>query len=162
MFEKIDFDSLNHLQVGKIGEYWAKLALSLYGLDVYTTEVDDKGIDFVIRMDGNSFIEMQVKTLRKAKSAYIFIPKKNAWSEEKIHANLMLALVLLENGKTPELFLIPSVAWQQDSPLLKSRDYGEGYKSAPEWGVNLSAKTRPFLEEFSLEKQVIRLINGEQ
>ena len=43
------WDKLNHLQIGKYAEYYVKMVLTQYGFDVYSAEVDDKGIDFIIR-----------------------------------------------------------------------------------------------------------------
>ena len=42
-----------------------------YGFDVYTSEVDDKDIDFVIRNQKSKYYEIQVKSLRG--SGYIFM-----------------------------------------------------------------------------------------
>jgi len=43
------------------------------------------------------------------------------------------------------------------SSLLVSRDY-EDKPSAPAWGVNLSAKNLPELEQFRFDEQVAQLI----
>ena len=80
MFKAITFDHLNHLQVGKIGEYWAKIWLTLAGFDIYTTDVDAKGIDFIIRTDNYKHIDVQVKTIRD-KSRYVFVAKET-WKNE--------------------------------------------------------------------------------
>ena len=47
--DKYDWSRLTHLQVGRFAEYFVKMEFTLYGFDVYQAEVDDKGIDFVIR-----------------------------------------------------------------------------------------------------------------
>ena len=44
---------LNHLQTGRYGEDFAKMAFGRAGFDVFSPEVDDKGIDFVLRVDGD-------------------------------------------------------------------------------------------------------------
>lgn len=44
-----DWSNLTHLQIGKYGEYFAKMAFNRAGFDVYAAEVDNKGIDFVVR-----------------------------------------------------------------------------------------------------------------
>lgn len=48
---------LNGLQLGRYGEYFAKMELASYGFDVYTSEVDDHGIDFVVRINKESFLK---------------------------------------------------------------------------------------------------------
>lgn len=155
MFEKINYDSMHHIQVGQIGEYWTKLTLSLFQLDVYTTEVDNKGIDFIARVSSQKHIDIQVKTIRTAKTSYVFIPKEKEWATENLRPTLYLALVLLENYQMPKLYLIPSTAWLANtSPILKDRNYGEDKKSKPEWGINISEKNLKLLEEFEPGRQV--------
>jgi hypothetical protein len=147
---KFDWARLTHLQVGRYGEYFVKMEFTLLGFDVYGTEVDDKGIDLVVRKGVNQFYDVQVKALRR--SNYVFFPKHTF----ELRPELLAAVVLLEQGKPPEPYLIPAVAWLNPNELLSSRDY-EGKKSKPEWGVNLTAKSRPLLDEFRFERQAARL-----
>ena len=55
---------LNHLQVGRFAEYFVKMEFALYGFQVYSAEVDDRGIDFIVRHDSGGFFEIQVKSIR--------------------------------------------------------------------------------------------------
>lgn len=53
---------LNHLQLGRYAEYYAKMEFTSYGFEVYTSEVDDHGVDFVAKYPGTStYYEIQVK-----------------------------------------------------------------------------------------------------
>lgn len=45
----LNWNALNNLQLGKYAEYYAKMELSSYGFDVYSSEVDDHGIDFIVK-----------------------------------------------------------------------------------------------------------------
>ena len=54
----ICWGNLNHLQIGKFAEYLAVMEFSIHGLDVYTSEVDDKGIDFIVRINENTHIDV--------------------------------------------------------------------------------------------------------
>ena len=65
------WDHLNHLQLGKYAEYFAKMEFTSAGFDVYTAEVDDKGIDFVVRKDETAYYDVQVKSARGTN--YIFM-----------------------------------------------------------------------------------------
>ena len=67
---------LNHLQTGRYGEYFAKMALVRAGFDVFSPEVDDKGIDLVLRIDGDPprYYDVQVKTVR-SRNTYVFMRK---------------------------------------------------------------------------------------
>ena len=63
---------LNHLQRGRYAEYYAKMEFTSYGYEVYTSEVDDHGVDFVVKEPStNKFLEVQVKSLMD--NGYIFI-----------------------------------------------------------------------------------------
>ena len=44
----LNWSKLNHLQLGKYAEYYAKMEFASYGYEVYTSEVDDHGVDFVV------------------------------------------------------------------------------------------------------------------
>ncbi len=61
--EKYAWKNLNHLQIGRYAEYFAKMEFTLFGFDVYTVEVDNRGIDFVIRKD-DQYYDVQVKSVR--------------------------------------------------------------------------------------------------
>lgn len=44
-----DWEKLSPLQLGQFGEYYAKMEFASYGYEVYTSEVDDHGVDFIAR-----------------------------------------------------------------------------------------------------------------
>jgi hypothetical protein len=68
-----DWTRLNNLQLGKYAEYFAKMEFASYGLEVYTSEVDDRGIDFIVKDLQGRFCEIQVKALRG--TGYVFMQK---------------------------------------------------------------------------------------
>ena len=59
-----DWSKLNSLQLGRYAEYFAKMEFASYGLEVYTCEVDDHGVDFIVKDKKGRFCEIQVKSLR--------------------------------------------------------------------------------------------------
>ena len=61
---------LNSLQLGRYAEYFAKMELASYGLEVFSSEVDDRGIDFIVKDKTGRFSEIQVKSLRG--TGYVF------------------------------------------------------------------------------------------
>jgi hypothetical protein len=144
---RYSWSRLNKQQVGRFAEYFVKMEFALYGFEVYTAEVDDRGIDFVASHDSGGFYEVQVKSVRE--SNYVFMQK----SKFPIRPDRLLALVLLQEDKPPDLYLIPATAWQSPNALLVGRDY-DGLKSKPEWGVQLSACNRPLLNPYQFEKAV--------
>lgn len=41
---------LSPLQLGQYGEYYVNVGFASYGWDIYTSEVDDHGVDFVAKV----------------------------------------------------------------------------------------------------------------
>lgn len=127
-----NWSKLTHLQLGRYGEYFAKMEFTKKGFDVYSAEVDDKGIDFVVRKDENKYFDIQVKSIRNNNYIYmrkeVFVPRKN----------LLLAVMLFVEGETPVLLLIPSLDWKNKTrAFLVERNY-KGKKSKPEWGLSIT------------------------
>jgi hypothetical protein len=134
---------LNRLQLGKYAEYLAKMEFLLHGCDVYASEVDDHGIDFVVRTHAGRHYDVQVKSYRPATNKYVFLQK----SKFPISPQSLLALVQFKDGEPAVLFLVPSSIEGAPNPILESRDYGEVKKSPPEWGLTLSKKKLARLAE---------------
>ena len=149
--ERYDWSRLNHLQVGRFAEYWVKMEFTLWGYEVYTSEVDDRGIDFVVRGGTRGFMEVQVKSARGLN--YIFLPKDRF----QLRPDLLAAIVILHEGKAPAHYLVPATAWLHPNDLLVDRNY-EGLKSPPEYGLNLSVKNMPILEQYEFDKQIQSLL----
>ncbi len=137
--DRYDWSQLNRLQLGKYAEYFAKKEFIRFGSDVFTSEVDSHGIDFVIRTPEGQHYDVQVKSFRvqPGKTAYIFLPK----DKFRIAPSSLLTLVKFNQGQFPTLFLLQS-GKAEDSPhsLFENRPYGNGKKSAPEWGLTLSKR----------------------
>lgn len=156
---RYNWSRLNTLQVGAYAEYFVKMEFAMYGFEVYTSEVDDRGIDFVARYGGAGaaggagFVEVQVKSTRAYN--YVFVHK----SKFRLDQGRYLALVLLFDGEPPRLYLIPSTVWLAPNGVFVDNDYGfEGAKSKPEYGINLSQKNMPALEPFLFDPLIERLI----
>ena len=131
------------------------MELTQYGLDVYSSEVDDRGIDFIIRLSSSRYADIQVKAVRGL--SYIFLPKRKFHPRE----NLLAAIVLLQYGQSPDQYILPSTEWMTANYLLVSRDY-EGGASDPEWGINLSKKNMKLLDRYQLEESIRSLIKTAQ
>ena len=43
------WSELSAMQLGRYAEYYAKMEFTSYGFDVYTSEVDDHGVDFIAK-----------------------------------------------------------------------------------------------------------------
>lgn len=155
---RYEWSKLNHLQLGKYAEYLIKMEFTQYSFDVYTAEVDDKGIDFILRKEQQGYAgeveykyyDVQVKSVRGMN--YIFFSKEKF----RLRENLLAAITIFRDGEQPELYIIPSPVWSNPSDLFVSRDY-EGLKSKPEWGLNLSRRNLALLEPYRFEHSIEQL-----
>lgn len=148
--DRYDWSRLNHLQVGKYAEYFVKMEFTLYGFDVYSSEVDDHGVDFVVRKGETSYYDVQVKSARISSTSYIFFPKDLF----PLRSTLLAAVVLLSQQHEPDLFLIPATAWRQPpNALFRDRPY-DGMKSRPEWGLNISQRNIPLLAPYAFSRAI--------
>ena len=142
-----DWTRLNALQIGRYAEYYTKMEFASYGFEVYTSEVDDHGIDFVAKKGNGPFYEIQVKSVRNLN--YIFFPK----DKFELRDNLYAAVIVFIQMEMPQIYLIPSLTWQNPDQLLVSRDY-IGLKSKPEWGLNLSVKNIDMLKKYLFDNVI--------
>lgn len=148
---RYQWKNLSRQQVGAYTEYFVKMELTMHGFQVYETEVDDRGIDFIARYKRGPYLQVQVKSVRS--KGYVFMEK----TKFELHDHTFLALGILREGEAPDLFLIPSNSWRVPTDLFVDRNY-EGLKSKPEWGLNVSHKHLPTLEAFRFESIAQRMI----
>lgn len=143
---------LTKQRIGSFGEYYAKMVLASYGMSIYTSEVDDHGIDFVAETK-NGFMKFQVKTVRHDTN-YVYMLEEHFDVEDE---TLFLFLSILTDGELPVSYIVPATVWKNDvTGMFVHRTY-EGKKSKPEYGMNLSAKNMPLLENYKLEKMIVRI-----
>jgi len=143
------WESLSGLQIGRYAEYYAKMEVASYGMEVYTSEVDDHGIDFIAKNPKSSrYYEVQVKSIRH--NGYVFMTKRH-WDINK--DNLFLILLIFEEGSLPNIYLIPASAWKHPNEVFKDKDY-QGLKSEPEYGLNLALKHFHLLEPYRMENNI--------
>lgn len=141
------WSELSHMQLGQYGEYYAKMEFTSYGFDVYTSEVDDHGVDFVAKKDG-IFYEVQVKSIRN--DNYMFIRKSKLILDER-HLICYLRFV---DGLLPKVYVIPATVFlEPDGSLFTSKDY-VGLKSDPEYGINMSKKNYEKMQAFRIEATI--------
>ena len=143
-----NWSKLNHLQLGRYAEYYAKMEFASYGFEVYTSEVDDHGVDFIVKLPKeNTFYEVQVKSVRDY--GYVFVAKSKM---PELTDNRLVCYMHFVDGKLPDVFVIPATAWLTPNAVLVDRKYDKpGQKSAPEWGINISKKNYDLLTEYKAE-----------
>lgn len=150
-FYATNMEKIKHLNTGKIGELIGKAEFIKHGFDVYSSEVDDKGIDFIVCNKKRRYFEIQVKTTHKK---YVFM-RKDVFKPKE---NLYLLLIILDEKENPIFNLIPSMDWNDiQNSFLTDKNY-EGKKSKPEYGISPSNKNIPQIaEKYSFDKIVSKL-----
>jgi hypothetical protein len=78
---------LSILQKGSFGEHFAKMEFAMFCFLVFSSEVDDRGIDFVARTLAGNHYDVQVKTITNHNYTYI--------SESKFSDTLLVCLIVL-------------------------------------------------------------------
>src|SRR5438034_3501282 len=109
---KTSYKHLNNIQKGSFAEAYAKMAFTLEGFEVYTTEYDDRGIDFVIRNKEGRFFSVQVKATGGSASPFIYAEKFEA------SPDFLLCAVRLVEGEMPELYLARGTDWDAEKGCL--------------------------------------------
>ena len=126
---------LSKQQLGKYAEYFVKMRFTLQGFSVYTPEIDDRSIDFVVSPPKSErFLQVQVKSTRGP--GYAFVVKRLFSPSEK----RLIALAVFNESEVPDLYLIPSTVWNTPDKCFVSRDFGPGRKSEPEWGIEATKR----------------------
>lgn len=140
-----NWSMLTHLQLGRYAEYYAKMEFASYGYEVYTSEVDDHGVDFIAKLPNtDNFLEVQVKAVRD--NGYVYITKAKM---PKLSNSRLVCYLNFTDGKLPDVFVIPASVWTSPNGIFVDRPYDKpGQKSAPEWGIQVSKKNYHLLEEY--------------
>ena len=145
----LKWSNLSHLQLGQYAEYYAKMEFASYGFEVYTSEVDDHGVDFVVKNEAGKFLEVQVKSVRDRN--YTFIKK----SKMVLDDNHLVCYLLFDDEKLPGCYLFPATVWKvPDGSLFSYKDYEDA-----EFGINASKKNQDKLDMFRFEDNIQRYRN---
>lgn len=147
--KKMNQSKSKHLHLGRIGELLMKAEFIKSGFDVFSTEVDDKGIDFILRNEEGKHFDIQVKATNQK---YVFMRKEVFIPS----INLYVALLILNKRGEQFFVLIPSLDFiKEDKPIfLVDRNF-EGKKSPPEYGIYTSDK---YLEKIRETYQFSKIV----
>jgi len=109
---KTSYNHLNNIQKGSFVEAYAKMAFTLEGFEVYTTEYDDRGVDFVIRNGDGKYFAVQVKATSESANPFVYAEKFVATNE------FLLCAVRLVEGQSPDLYLASGSDWDTEKECL--------------------------------------------
>ena len=104
----------------------------------------------IIQKTIHIYYEIQVKSIRDYNYVFVTKDKMESLSGGNLPANRLVCLLRFEDGKLPEVYIIPAKAWEKPNDLLKDKDY-DGLKSKPEWGINVSRKNLDLLKGYGIE-----------
>lgn len=141
---RMKWSELTTQQLGQYGEYYAKMEFASYGYDVYTSEVDDHGVDFVVKGPTGKFYEVQVKSVRQDNYLYI----KYSRFQSNFSEYFIICYIRFQDNELPEIYLIPTSAWNKPNALLPNYPYDKGQKSEPEIAINYNEKNASLLDEW--------------
>jgi len=139
----LDRDDVGPLSVALVSE-----ALVSHGFNV--RQPDDRTNTLLARR-GSRQIEVHVRGARK-RSGPPFWPKHRFDPQEGLYG----AVVILDHGKRPALYLISSLAWREPDALLRDLPNPRG-AAPPEWRCNISRKNDQLLAEHAFSKAVASL-----
>jgi predicted RNase H-like HicB family nuclease len=147
---KNDWNRLTRLQKGAFGEQYAKMLFTRHDAEVYSSDIDDRGIDFVARFPGSEFYEVQVKTVTNMNLAYI--------NEDKFKRSdrFLVVLIRLEQSKEPKMYVFRGNEWDSKDGLLKYKPYTNA-KSQPAYEIHLSQGRIQQMGKYRFEKRVAEL-----
>lgn len=149
---KKNYKHLNTVQKGSFAEAYAKMAFTLEGFEVYTTEYDDRGIDFVIRNSTGRFYSVQVKAT--GHSANPFISESKFIDSE----DFLVCAVRLGEGSEPSIYLARGCDWSEASDCLHYN--ASGGSAGPYYEMRFSNKNKQALERHSFPVYVEKLKSG--
>lgn len=140
------WSALNTLQKGMYGEYFAKMEFAMFGFLVFSSEADDRGIDFVVRRSDGKHFDVQVKTITGTN--YTFV------KESKFDKDLVVCLIVLNEGNPPSSYLFVRDDWNTPSnrELLKLKKFDNA--SEAEYGFYLAQKREALLSKFEISARI--------
>jgi hypothetical protein len=135
------YSNLNDTQKGAFGEAYAKMAFALYGFDVYASDCDDRGIDFVAHRPEGHFYLVQVKTT--GLSANPFIPK----CKFQLNDKFLFVAIRLEEDHEPAIYLARGSEWATAQPCLGFN--AGGGRAGPYYEFRFARKYAACLKRFT-------------
>lgn len=153
---RYQWSSLSHLQIGRYAEHLTTMRFLEAGFEVYTTEVDDRGIDQLVRYAPGRFLEIQVKAVRNRNLTFIkkkHLGKSSEEIEQRLKSGYCVAFLLFEDGFEPDLYLIPGYDFLSPNDLLKD---SSGDKSVgPNFEISPTKKAQPILDRYKFTNELI-------
>jgi hypothetical protein len=145
--------------LGQYAEHYAKLRFIECGLDAYSAGPNDRAIDCLIRYAPGRCLEVCVRATRNRNR--VAIEKALVGSNpERVKARLSqafcVAFFLFDDGREPEMYLIPGDAWLEPNPCLVDSD--EADELGPRLEINPLEKYEEILNKYRFGRQLLASI----
>ena len=147
---KTTYKHLNKIQKGSLGVAFSKMAFTLEGFEVYNSEYDDRGIDFIIRNRSGKFFSVQVKTTDERSNPFI--------KEDKfqISNDFIFCAVRIIEGKPLSLYIARGSDWGKGE--FKCLNYNpKGGLSGAYYEIRFSKKYQAKLTIFEFQNYIVKV-----
>lgn len=142
--------------LAQYAEHWAKLRFIECGLEAYSAEANDRAIDCLVRYAPGRCLEVHVKATRN-RSRVSIAKALVGGSQERVEARLRqafcVAFFLFEDGREPEMYLIPGYAWLDPNPCLV--DNNDDDEIGPRFEINPSQDYEAILDKYRFGRQLL-------
>lgn len=147
---KTNYKHLNNIQKGSFAEAYAKMAFTLEGFEVYTTDYDDRGIDFIVRAPvGDRYLRVQVKSTDGSANPFVYSEKFEETPE------FLVCAVRLVEGQVPQVYLARGTDWKQEMDCLHFNP--EGGRAGAYYEFRFARKYSESMERHKFENYVEQL-----
>ncbi len=137
------WSSLSRLQRGNFAETFAKISFMMEQYEVFSTDVDEKGVDFVAKSLDGKYYEVQVKSVIDRNYTFVV--------EDKFFEELLICLILFEDNTFPKIYLFKKKDWNDENySLLRLNKFDNATQK--EYGFHLSKKYDAILEQFKFSE----------
>ena len=145
---------MNHIKLGKVAELYAKTEFLKRGFQVYSTEADDSGIDFVAIDSCDKVYKIQVKACRN--NSYQYIKEKFFYKT----GNFYIFYIRFVDDEDPDMYMISTNAWEKNLSAFVYHPYDNGQESDSEYGIQYSKKNCTEFEEYKIDKAFVNLLSN--
>jgi len=146
---KTTYQHLNTVQKGSFGEAFSKMAFTLEGFEVYASEYDDRGIDFIVRNSSGKYFSVQVKATDQSSNPFI---KKDKF---QVTDDFIFCAVRIIEGEPPVLYIARGSDWEQGIDCLNYNPNGGAI--GPYYEIRFAGKYQEQLAQFEFRTYVERI-----
>ncbi|MEM7549491.1 MAG: hypothetical protein AAF363_07450 [Bacteroidota bacterium] len=136
-------------------EQFVKQELMKAGLEVFASESENRGVDFIIKTPSGKYHELFLQPINLDFTRSVKIPKNDLG---ELKDNLWIVLVFVMKGMEPVLHLIASKVLQSpDNYIFFEHEQGERFKHLSNWEIKVFQKGIGELSKYSLTSMISKL-----